>query len=229
MKKIKLLFFSVLLLAVQTAFSQTRVCDLEITLSTDQPYNIASFGDTIQILINIKNNGPDAIIATDTIEILDLGFPFSSVFTDIDIAPGATITLDDARGWAHHSQTENDTTEFCKAILPSETFQNPINQNDTSCVTSILLGSNSVNINELRIDQVSLYPNPASETIVFDFEQLKEDVSIEIYDINGRLLNTYKTSKNQFEIDISHLSIGMYIVKMRMREGILTKKISVVK
>lgn len=62
----------------------------------------------------------------------------------------------------------------------------------------------------------AFYPNPVKETLTINFN-LKlhdEEKQIEILDVNGRLIKTYKTSENAIPLDISYLSDGFYFIKV---------------
>ena len=63
------------------------------------------------------------------------------------------------------------------------------------------------------------YPNPAKENLYIEFSPDVNCKSVEIYDINGRLVaETFPETSQQTTIDISGLHAGMYIVKLRMTD-----------
>ena len=64
--------------------------------------------------------------------------------------------------------------------------------------------------------QVILYPNPAFNLL--NFEGVEADNTIEIYDINGRMLLSGQVENNQ--IDISSLNTGAYFVKIISKDSI---------
>lgn len=76
--------------------------------------------------------------------------------------------------------------------------------------------------NDLGIDEaelfnaVTVYPNPFTSTLIIDLTSImNEQVKIEIYDLSGKLLMTGNNGQNSIvSIDMHHLSIGMYQVKM---------------
>lgn len=67
--------------------------------------------------------------------------------------------------------------------------------------------------------KISVYPNPAQNTITINYNTFKT-VHLEIIDSVGRLVSTNKLNENITKIDISSLSKGTYIFKIISEEGI---------
>ena len=67
--------------------------------------------------------------------------------------------------------------------------------------------------------EISVYPNPAKDYIKLEFSDGSDCQSIEIYSIDGRLVETFPETSHQTTIDISGLHAGMYIMKIRMADG----------
>ena len=63
------------------------------------------------------------------------------------------------------------------------------------------------------------YPNPAKDNLYIELSPDVKCQSVEIYDIDGRLVETFPETSPQTTIDISGLHAGMYIVKLRMANG----------
>ena len=79
------------------------------------------------------------------------------------------------------------------------------------------------------------YPNPfnAVTTIQFSLPQ-KEIISIRVYDISGRALETIVhdvalTGKHTFRWDAGDLSSGIYFIRMESKHFVDTKKVSLIK
>jgi hypothetical protein len=73
--------------------------------------------------------------------------------------------------------------------------------------------------------QIITYPNPTNEAlhIIANEPMLK----IDVFSINGNHIDTYKTHSNNTVIDTSHLSSGLYIVRITTESHITEKKITV--
>ena len=69
------------------------------------------------------------------------------------------------------------------------------------------------------IDGYSVYPNPANEVLNIDLELENyqgDDVSIEVIDINGKIIQLQKVQLrrgyNHLEVDLSNLPSGVYMI-----------------
>ena len=81
------------------------------------------------------------------------------------------------------------------------------------------------NINELK-DSFCLYPNPVNDKLYIETQTLTQTLTIEIYDIYGRLQD-YKTIRLQdnVAIDVENLKSGIYFVKINTEKGNIVKRI----
>ena len=69
-----------------------------------------------------------------------------------------------------------------------------------------------------------IYPNPASNEITID-TKTNEIISIRLFDINGRVINSYNVNSSISKIDVSKYAKGTYILQVKSDKGILNKKI----
>jgi glucose/arabinose dehydrogenase len=61
----------------------------------------------------------------------------------------------------------------------------------------------------------SMYPNPTKDELKFDFKELSVPVTIDIYDIQGKLIHNVKDiSNNLVNITVKNFAKGLYIVKV---------------
>lgn len=94
--------------------------------------------------------------------------------------------------------------------------------------SSCLIDSNCVFTldNETFISKtnVSLYPNPAGNSINFDMKNFTIPYSIDIYNLLGQLTLNIPNPKDTNSIDVSHLKSGQYFVKVISDKGISTTK-----
>ena len=63
------------------------------------------------------------------------------------------------------------------------------------------------------------YPNPAQNTVNITFSDDIDGQSVEIYSVDGRIVETYGRASLQTAIDISNLNPGVYILKVNMADG----------
>ncbi len=89
---------------------------------------------------------------------------------------------------------------------------------------------NALSIPDLALDNFILYPNPAKDLVSINFnEVLSENMSISIFDIQGKLVLSKKSLDldNEASLDISNLESGMYFVKLKNGQQLATKKLIV--
>ena len=85
-------------------------------------------------------------------------------------------------------------------------------------------------IRNLEFEDVSqfVYPNPVSEKLMLDKGGYANIASVQIFDVNGKEI--YKINSNLKEIDVSGFKAGMYLVRIKSKDGKETSsKILVVK
>ncbi len=74
-----------------------------------------------------------------------------------------------------------------------------------------------------NIAGLSVYPNPSNSVVTVEANENIE--SVQLYDAQGRLLQTSVTNGPQLDVDISNRSIGIYFLKVLTNQASLTVKI----
>jgi hypothetical protein len=91
-------------------------------------------------------------------------------------------------------------------------------------VSLYLQGENAVlNVESFTQLAFDYYPNPTRNLITVNANSIIN--SIELYDVQGRVLITKTTNENQAIVDISNYSNGIYFLKVISANGEKTKKI----
>lgn len=85
----------------------------------------------------------------------------------------------------------------------------------------------TVGIEKNEIQEINVYPNPASNLIYITHAKPFE--SVEISNTVGQVVLTSKQYGNQMVLDISTLKTGLYTVCVRAEKAVFTKKIVVVR
>ena len=142
---------------------------------------------------------------------------------------GTTITAnEDAAGasyqWIDCSDDSDISGETSSAFTPTETgdyacvITNGCAVDTTDCV-SITVATTS--INEPSIENVSLYPNPASYNV--NIQGLKKIDKMEITSVTGRQMKVSMPIEN--EINVVDYPSGIYFIKIYSEGKILNKKL----
>lgn len=78
--------------------------------------------------------------------------------------------------------------------------------------------------NEIQVNAINVYPNPAKDFVTISGIQNKDITSVTIFSMQGKKMNTiYKLKNNR--IDVSGLSSGVYFIKVAKENTTIHKKI----
>jgi adenylate kinase family enzyme len=78
-------------------------------------------------------------------------------------------------------------------------------------------------IQESAIEGLSLYPNPVTNGRVYIATKNDSEKEIQIFDVLGK--KVFQSQLNTRELNISSLSPGVYIIKIREEESTATRKL----
>ncbi len=84
--------------------------------------------------------------------------------------------------------------------------------------------NNAVSLNDYELNNITIIPNPNSG--LFSIETSMPIKSIQLYDINGKIVYSNNTTNNN-QVDASHLTNGIYFIKIESDSNIIYKKISI--
>ncbi|MFZ4399874.1 MAG: T9SS type A sorting domain-containing protein [Bacteroidales bacterium] len=75
-------------------------------------------------------------------------------------------------------------------------------------------------------DKIKIYPNPASDKLTIDLQQLKnlQNTMVSIYDIQGKVILKKNISQPQTELYISSFAKGVYVVKVSNDQNSIVTK-----
>ncbi len=81
---------------------------------------------------------------------------------------------------------------------------------------------------EIIDKDISIYPNPASESFTIDFRKsTSHPVQVLLLDVFGKILGNYRIPYDILEISVNTLPPGIYLIHVETEEGILTRRIVV--
>ena len=100
---------------------------------------------------------------------------------------------------------------------PTTTAQNM--RLDTITFTSVL------GTNEFLSSKFSVFPNPVNNVINFSNDQNAVVSTVDLTDLNGRVIKSLKVNATEGQISVSDLATGMYMMKITTDQGIAVKKI----
>jgi len=76
-------------------------------------------------------------------------------------------------------------------------------------------------IYENEIEQIKVYPNPASNFIKID---VNDDAFIKIFDVNGKLVKSENIKRDNNRVDVSDLNVGIYTLLINCNNKIAVSR-----
>ena len=153
-------------------------------------------------------------LTVNTNPTVDLG-------TDTILATGSTITLDAGSGFATYLWNTGATTQSIIAT-PVDTFCVTIQDTNgcsaTDCVLVDEINSISTSI---KSGEVTIYPNPASESVNLFFQSSLQHAVINLLSYSGQQIKTYSFDavSGKFNINVNDLSNGIYFLSVQSDSG----------
>lgn len=96
---------------------------------------------------------------------------------------------------------------------------------NSNTTLNILEGENELSVEENTLSLFSLYPNPATSSISISSNELLENSELRVFDITGKKVFSQQLGgKTQHDIDIRHLTAGVYFVSLGTQTVKLIKR-----
>jgi hypothetical protein len=148
----------------------------------------------------------------------DIQNEFTSVDFPYDFFFGQGSCTDQVNNPCHAYDNKATREANLATFFSDKITTNPIC--DTAFATSI---------NEINLEDISVYPNPTNNLLNIKGSQLKDIETLVLYNPVGSVVYSKKgMSKNEIQIDISSFPIGIYILELKSKNGI-KKSIKIVK
>lgn len=225
---------SALLALNKTSSAQQREVDLQLILDAPTDKSTYQMTEPIPFTVSVKNNGPDNLVPGDTLFLLlpDNSVQLIFLAESIDNEETAEIVS------TQFNLLVNTTTTVDVCVLlfddPSQqielgglpaaiSYTDPDSTNNMTC-NEITIESEPTSIATLEqvSDALSLYPNPASSLVRVPLSKMPAGTfNITVRDIAGKIQvmpSTYDVnlpdSEQYAELDVSHLSEGLYLIEL---------------
>jgi hypothetical protein len=127
------------------------------------------------------------------------------------IAPNGYITIDVAYIYAKGNNGNSLTDLGIAADVVQNFYTATINSTEDN----------------VQINDIQIYPNPAQDFIVITSHQLlKSNTVVSIYDFTGKvILEENSLLSSNLRLNISALKAGIYLVQIKSEEGVFTRKL----
>lgn len=227
--------FFILMAALLAASAQT--VDFEIVGFVDSDGNTISSlvlrpSQDLQPRVKLKNNGPDAVAATDSV-IFDVtyneGLHVTSVIlmgTELhSVVAGEDVTVDLLQPiWTAATMSQYGLTEcnLCYEVRIAGHSTDPNPANNKACIDV----TRTVSVGDDDVPSVSLFPNPASASVILAGA---ENARVQLFDLSGKQISVIERACESQQLDVSALSAGLYVVRISDGKSVVTKKLNVVR
>ena len=199
--------------------------------------SLSQVGDYVHYVIRFENSGTAAAQSVRVTDVIDISkYDVSSL---IPLAGSHLFTTRTSNGNVVEFLFENINLPFNDAtndgfvafkiktkssLVIGDSFSNsasiffdynlPIITNTATTVVQVL-GTSKFDTNS----SISIYPNPASDSLQINNPENLNIVSVQIFNLLGQVLSTSSNSFNGNSIDISRLSAGNYLAVFATDEG----------
>ena len=95
---------------------------------------------------------------------------------------------------------------------------------ELGCQTSSDIQIESLSIEDKENSYISIFPNP-SEDIINIYSDNSIMNTINMYTIEGKLINQYMVNNNEFNINRDNLANGQYIIDINIKDKSIKKQI----
>ncbi|MBU2652231.1 MAG: DUF1566 domain-containing protein [Bacteroidetes bacterium] len=182
----------------------------------------AGVADILDFVVDQQVQPAEINSEDQTIQVVvEQGTNLTQLIPEIYISAGATI---DPPGGSMQN--------FSNPFIYMVTSQNGQTLKEWTVTVDI-----TTSVNEEVIQDIKIYPNPAGEIINFQLSFVHPDspsksnfqfIGIEVFDLVGRrmgILYEGKPGSGEIQLDISYLPVGIYFIRLKMENQIITKKI----
>ncbi|WP_340077501.1 T9SS type A sorting domain-containing protein [Leptobacterium sp. I13] len=249
--KIKLQRIGVFILLIISAIGNAQNTDV-FFVANPSSYNVSG-GQTFDVIFEIQANDQQIDLVEmhlnfdpSIIEVQSLTYNAGGILPIELIAPSfnnTTGTIDLAYGAisGFPSGTFGFLTVTFNALNITDTaivdfsFTFPRESISTFTGSNVLVNTTAATVNvtqgtlgvdDIEVEEILLYPNPASSEFYIELPNSISAKSLTIYDVNGRLVHSeiYPSSGSKLFINVSSLSNGLYFALLTTDQNLKIEK-----
>ncbi len=108
-----------------------------------------------------------------------------------------------------------------QAPLPMITYEVPATINPITVTDNVVCGPNGVSMQEEADERISIYPNPATDVVLF--ENLPNDFTVSVYNVEGQLV--YSGQPMEKRLAVNNWAKGLYLFQISVDEKLISRKV----
>ena len=125
----------------------------------------------------------------------------------------STVLLAESEGNGYYRQRTIDMSSYAGQSIRIA-FHNITAMGGDGLIIDDIELSNTVGIDEVENNVLSVSPNPASTMVAISAAGIEGNVTVQIVDLNGRVMMQQQGAAQNFRFDVSNLAQGAYFVRM---------------
>lgn len=185
------------------------------------PVDGSQVGATVNdIRVVLRNDGSETVNGPITVNYrVNSGSIFPTVFNG-SLAVGDTVVVNLSPAWTPSS---GGVQNFCAFVNTLANDNNPAN--DTLCISV----NSTVSIANQALNKFHVFPNPVQDQLFVAADSWEQQVTVSLYDLQGRLVKSWPALTQNQGLDVSELPQGNYLLRMNMADGIRHERISILR
>ena len=166
------------------------------------------------------NYNANATIDNGTCEYLEVTLEYNNLSSSLEASSNASLPT---YQWNVNGENTNINSNRLNPFI-NGLYTVSIYDEENDCWGEASYTVNDVSINEVSSD-IRIFPNPVFNTLHIKSKINNQNTTIEVYNYLGKLLDAYQNKNSQHsQIDVSKLSSGIYILKLKSEDFILQKE-----
>ena len=166
------------------------------------------------------NFNANATIDNGTCEYLEVTLEYNNLSSSLEAISNASLAT---YQWNVNGENTNINSNRLNPFI-NGLYTVSVYDEENDCWGEASYTVNDVSINEVSSD-IKIFPNPVFNTLHIKSKLNNQNTTIEVYNYLGKLLDAYQNKNSQHsQIDVSKLSSGIYIVKLKSEDFIIQKE-----
>ena len=213
--------------AVPSGYIKTIILDSVNNLSA--PSTSTYLVDLTAPTLNLINDGNSTDIDTFMISTIEANWSIDDIHSSVanyEVAIGTAAGLDDVVAWSSNGITATFSSVLASPVLNQIYFISVRATNNAGLMDEFNSDGqryvNTASLENIILQQISVYPNPATEFI--SFSNAPEDFNILLSDAKGKIV-IQQNMKGTAKLNVSELAIGSYTVTIFIEDKFIVKRL----